>query len=85
MPIYTLKGCTIEVPKGGRSAKVSRPAIHLGGQLVQTEARAEFAVIPDGPSPQVQAERWAMGLPAVKPANIPEIPDTELEDGDDGE
>lgn len=65
MPIFTLHGVTIEVPKGGRSARAYRPAIHLDGKLVQSEARAEFQVIPDGASPQVQATRWALGLPRI--------------------
>ena len=78
MPIFTLHGVTIEVPKGGQSAKAYRPSIYLGGKLVQSEARAEFGVIPDGPSPQVQATRWALNLPRIEA-------DTELEEVTDGE
>jgi hypothetical protein len=56
MPIYTLRGCTIEVAKGGRSAKATR---HKVGQ--QSQVR-EFSVVAGEPTPEVQAQRWAMGI-----------------------
>lgn len=83
MPIFTLHGVTIEVPKGGRSATAYRPAVVIDGQLVQTEARAEFGVIPEGPTPQVQATRWALALPRIE--EYPVEPETEVDEVTDGE
>ena len=64
MPIYTLNRCTIEVAKGGRSAKATRH---------ETGEEREFVVIaePDAPTPQVQAERWAKGKPIWPEAEEP--------------
>ena len=62
MAIYTLNRCTIEVAKGRQSAKVTR---HGTGEA------AQFGVLAvDGaPTPEVQAQRWALGMPPwVAPA-----------------
>lgn len=69
MPIYTYRGCTIEVAKGGQKATASVP----GG------ASHTFFVLgrKDAPTPQVQAERWVKGL-AVEVIEEP----TELEDAE---
>lgn len=85
MATFTLHGVTVEVPKGGRSAKASRPEVYLGGELVQTAAAAEFGVIPDGPSPQVQATRWALALPRIEPQVVEAVADTEMDEVNDGE
>lgn len=61
MPIYTLRGCTIEVPKGGRSAKATRH-----GDKPESKSFSVLAV-KDAPTPEVQAQRWAMGLPEWMP------------------
>jgi hypothetical protein len=97
MPIYTLHGCTIEVAKGGRSAKATRH-VDKDGQPVQPPETAEFVVIAekDAPSPQVQAQRWAMGLElqfvaknatASQPISPQEVTegDTDLDEANDGE
>lgn len=70
MPIFTLNSCTIEVPKGGRSAKATR---HGTGET------AEFAVlgIDGAPTPQVQATRWALGMPAWEPKS-PVAPEAQV-------
>lgn len=88
MPTFTLHGITIEVPKGGQSAKASRPAVYLGGELVQSAAAAEFRVLPGHPSPQVQATRWALTLPRIEdlpPAAAEAGADTEIDEVNDGE
>lgn len=51
MAIYTYRGCTIEVAKGGQTAKVSVP----GGETRTFKVLGEA----DSPTPQVQAQRWA--------------------------
>lgn len=56
--IYTLRGCTIEVPKGGQSATATLPG----------KEPVEFTNIAGGPSGEVQAQRLAMDLPAWKPS-----------------
>ncbi len=63
MSIFTLNSCTIEVPKGGQSAKATR---HAEGKTPEV---AEFKVlgIDGAPTPQVQATRWALGMPAWLP------------------
>jgi hypothetical protein len=83
--IYTLNCCTIEVAPGGQWAKATR---HDSG------ASQEFRPLRvDGaPTPQVQATRWAMGLPEWAPQNTvvhlaeaaTEEP-TELDEATDGE
>ncbi len=71
MPTYTLSGCTIEVAKGGQSAKATRH-FDKDGKTLQPPEVKEFKVIAedDAPTPQVQAERWAKGKdkPAVPAA-----------------
>lgn len=79
MPIYTLHGCTIDIPKGRQSARVTRPEIRDdAGQVIQSGATASFAVIPDGPMPEVQAQRWVLGLPRL--IDQPAIPDSVADD-----
>jgi hypothetical protein len=66
MPIYTLHGCTIEVPKGRQSAKASRPEVRDdAGRVIQTAAAADFRTIAGGPTPEVQAQRWVLALPRL--------------------
>jgi|GEM_PF-5520079 len=62
MPTYTFYGCTIEVAKGGQSAKATRH-LDADGNALKPPQSAEFQVISekDAPTPQVQAERWAKG------------------------
>jgi len=87
MPIYTYRGSTIEVAKGGRSARASRVEVRdTAGVVIQSAASAEFGVLPDvdAPTPQVQAERWAKALAQVFPADPIEEP-TEIEDVTDGQ
>lgn len=65
MPIYTYIGATIEVAKGGQSAKATRHEVRDdAGNVLQAAASKEFKVIgePDAPTPQVQAERWVQSL-----------------------
>jgi hypothetical protein len=56
--VYTFQGCTIEVAPGGQWAKATR---HPDGRPPESR---EFRVlgVPDAPSPQVQAQRWVMGI-----------------------
>lgn len=68
MPTYTLFGATVEVAKGGQSAKVTRAQVKDdAGQVIQSAAYREFRVLgyPNAPTPQVQAERWVHSLPPV--------------------
>lgn len=51
--IYTFRGCTFDVPRGERTATVTR---HADG-VVQS-----FTSLPEGPSAVVQGQRWAMGI-----------------------
>jgi hypothetical protein len=67
MPTYTFYGCTIEVAKGGQSAKATRH-VDAQGNALKPPQTAEFKVIAEdgAPTPQVQAQRWAAGKPARK-------------------
>lgn len=56
--IYTFNGCTIEIPKGGRTATVKRPG----------EGARKFESLPNGPTAEVQAHRWIMGIEQPAPA-----------------
>lgn len=68
--IYTLSGCTIEVPKGGRTATAKR---HVDGTSVK------FQTVAGGATAEVQAQRWALNA-----AN--QIDDaTELDEASDGQ
>lgn len=84
MGIYTLHGCTIDIPKGRQSATVTRPEIKdEAGQVIQSAASAAFKVIPepDAPTPEVQAQRWVLTLPRIietpKPARPAKPKDSE--------
>lgn len=83
MPIYTLRGCTIDVAKGGQHARVTRPQIIQGETVIQSAAAAEFTSLPAGPTAETQAQRWAMGLPRVI-EDTSESPD-EIDEATDGE
>ena len=74
MPIYTLNRCTIEVAKGRQHATATR---HGTGET------RTFRVlgVDDAPTPEVQAQRWAMGL-TDPPADAE---DTDLDEANDGE
>ena len=68
--IYTLRRCTIEVAPGGQTAKASRPLVKSGDTVTQEAAERTFRVIaePGAPSPEIQAQRWAIGEPDWKSA-----------------
>lgn len=73
MPTYTLHGCTIEVAKGGRSARATRH-VDADGKALQPPVSVEFYVVdhPEAGTPQVQAERWAKGKLRPYPVVVPE-------------